>query len=211
MNNMLVQQYQSRVLGPTEVVDYSSIVMNSYPADAFHQEPFIGFKVLCTDTNAYSGPPAERLRYIDANLGFLRGTGCIMRETSSAKPDGFWVMTLPCPRSQLTIALNNMMNVLATLEQYFGIIREGIIEICVSGKCSVYETESRLGCLSITPRYLTRLVPPENTPYRLGHVRRINKQFMMLRTRWDMNKSDSPMSIYEDLTVLSQLLASMYY
>ena len=104
--NMIVQQYQTRVLGPEEPVDYASIIRQSYPPQAIQQEPFVGFKVLCTDTQAYSTNPAERIRFIDANLGVLRGNGCIIRETSRQKPDGFWIISLPVPRSQVTTALN---------------------------------------------------------------------------------------------------------
>lgn len=209
--NMLVQQYQSRVLGPTEPVMYSEIIKQAYPPQALHQEPFVGFKVLCTDTNAYGTNPAERIRYIDSGLGFLKGRGCIIRETSIQKPDGFWVITLPVPRSQITQALNNLMNVLTTFEQYFGIVRDGLFEINVSGKCHINDTERCLSGLTIPQRYLTFVVTPENTPYRLGHIVRINDQFMVLRTRWDLSKTNSPATHYEDLTVIAQLIASMYH
>lgn len=209
---MLVQQYQMRVIGPTEPIDYSSIVMQAYPPYAIQIEPFIGFKVLCTDTQAYNnGNPGERIRYIDANLGFLRGKGCIIRETSANKPDGFWVITLPVPRSQVAMAINNLMTVLATLEQYFGIIKDGLFEINVSGKCHISETENRLGSLTLTPSYLTNLVNPDNSPYRLGHVVRINDQFMVLRTRWDLSRSNTMGSICDALTVIPQLISSMYH
>lgn len=207
---MLVQQYQSRVLGPTETVDYSNIVMQAYPAYAIQSEPFIGFKVLCTDTNAYNnGNPSDRLRFIDANLGFLRGKGCIIRETSPLKPDGFWVITMPVPRSQVSTAINNLMDVLAILSQYLGIVSDGLFEINVSGKCHVAETERRLGGLTISPDYLANHVPPDNSPYRLGHIIRINDNFMVLRTRWDLSKAT--MSITNVLTTVPQLIASMYH
>lgn len=208
---MLVQQYQSRVLGPTEPVDYSSIVMQAYPPYALQMEPFIGFKVLCTDTNAYNGNPAERIRYIEANLGFLRGKGCIIRETSISKPDGFWVITMPVPRSQVLTAINNLMEVLTILGQYFGIIRDGLFEINVSGRCHIAETERRLSGLTISTDYLANLVPPDNSPYRLGHIVRINDQYMVLRTRWDLSKNITPGAISNALTVIPQLIASMYH
>lgn len=209
--NILVQQYQSRVLGPTETVDYSTIVMQTYPPDALKQEPFVGFKVLCTDTQAYNGNPGDRIRAIDASLGFLRGKGCIIRETSPAKPDGFWVISLPVPRSQISLALNNLMDVLATFEQYMGIVRDGLFEVNVSGRCNVNETEICLGRITLPPSYASNLVPPDNTPYRLGHVVRINDNFMCLRTRWDLKHINTPASNYEALTVISQLIASMYH
>jgi len=209
--NMLVSQYQSRVLSPEEPVDYSSIVMQTYVPYAIQKEPFIGFKVLCTDTQAYSTNPSDRIRYIDANLGFLRGKGCLIRETKMDKPDGFWVITLPVPRSQVTIALNNLFDVLATMEQYFGIVRDGIFDINVSGKCHVTEVETCFAGLYIPPRYMTNLVPTNNVLCSIGHIQRINDDFMCLRTKWDLSRSTTPESVFEDLTVISQLISSMYH
>lgn len=207
---LLVQQYQMRVIGPSEVVEYSRIVMESYPPQAPHLEPFIGFKALCRDGNAFTMNPADRLRQIDANLGFLRGTGCIIRETKSSMPDGFWVITLPVPRSQVSQQLSNFMTVLRIFEQNFGIVCQGLFEINVSGRCNITDTERCLSGLMIPPRYTDALVSPENTPYRFGNVVRINDEFMCLRTRWSFKATQS-MDHCEDLIVLSQLISSMYH
>lgn len=207
----LVQQYQSRVIGPSEIVDYSSVIMQAYPTQAIQLEPFIGFKVLCRDTNASLMNPSERIRQIDANLGFLRHTGCIIRETNNIMPDGYWVITMPVPRSQVFTQLNKLMEVLSIFEQNFGIVRHGLFEINVSGRCSIGDTERCLGGLIIPPRYRGMLEEPDNTPYRLGHVIRINDNYMCLRTRWQLNVQSSPTSHYEDLIVLSQLISSMYH
>lgn len=206
----LTQQYQSRVIGPSEIIDYSTAVMQAYPAQAIQIEPFVGFKVLCKDNNAFVMNPADRIRQIDANLGFLRGTGCIIRETNNSMPDGFWVITMPVPRSQVNQQINNLMNVLSIFEQHFGIVRHGLFEVSVSGRCHVTETERCLGGLMIPPRYLDSHVAPNNTPYRFGHVVRINDNFMCLRTRWAL-KFSSPAAQYEDLVVLSQLISSIYH
>jgi len=211
MNNMLVHQYQARVLTPEEPVDYANIIKSAYPPQAIQQEPFIGFKVLCTDTQAYTTNPAERIRYLDANIGFLRGKGCLIRETNKNKPDGFWVITLPVPRSQVVTALNNLFDVLATLEQYFGIVRAGLYDINVSGKCHITEVENRFQGLVIPQRYVANLVPTNNIMCSIGHIQRINDLFMCLRTRWDLSGSNTPSATFEDLTVLSQLIASMYH
>ena len=157
--NAIVQQYQTRVLGPEEPVDYASIIKQSYPPYAIQQEPFVGFKVLCTDTMAYSTNPGERMRYIDANMNVVRGRGCIVRETSKNKPDGLWIISLPVPRSQVTQQLNNLFDVLATFEQYLGIIKDGLFEINVSGKCNVMEVEYCFQRLVIPQRYMINLVP----------------------------------------------------
>ena len=207
MYSSLVQQYQSRVISPHEIIDYSTAVMQAYPAQAIQNEPFIGFKVLCRDTNAQMLHPAERLRQLDVNLGFMKGKGTILRETALDMPDGFWVITLPVPRSQVNQQINNLLSVLTILEQTFGIMRLNVVEINVSGRCHVAETERCLSGLMIPPRYMSSLMDPDNTPYRFGHVIRINDNFMCLRTRWDIKQN----SVQEDLVVLSQLLSSIYH
>lgn len=209
--NMLVQQYQSRVLGPEEPVDYASIIKQAYPPQAIQLEPFIGFKALMTDTQAFATNPSERIRYIDVNLGFLRGKGCLIRETSRVKPDGFWVMTLPVPRSQVNVALNNLFDCLMTFENFFSIMRDGLFEINVSGRCHVTEVERCFQGLSIPQRYMVNLVPSNNILCSIGHIQRINDMFMCLRTRWDLAKTNKPNEYFEDLTVISQLIASMYH
>jgi hypothetical protein len=206
----LVEQYQRQVLGPTQVVDYSAVVMQAYPPQAMQMEPFVGFKILCKDTNAFTTDPRTRLSQIDSGLGFLSGKGCIIRETDMSMPDGFWVITMPVPRSQVNQQLNNLMNVLTILEQYFGIIRSCMVEINVSGKCNIADTERCLSGLTIPSRYMTELEMPENTPYRIGHITRINDNFMVLRTRWRFHNPPTT-DRYEDLVVLSQLISSIYH
>jgi hypothetical protein len=158
--------------------------------------------------------PGDRLRQIDANLGFIRGTGIIIREArqsmmndGSMMKDGIWIISMPVPRSQIHQQINNLIKVLTIFEQTFGIIRQGLIEINVSGRCTVADTEKCLGGLIIPSRYMNCLVMPDNTPYRYGHIVRINEQFMCFRTRWFLTNADN---LYEDLTVMSQLISSMY-
>jgi len=200
----MINQYQSRVLGPTEVVDYASIVKQAYPPQAVQSEPFIGFKILCRDLNANGVNPADRLRQIDANLGFLRGKGCIIRETSMQMPDGFWVISFPVPRSQAQQQLMNLGAVLDVFERFFGIVRQDLVEVNVSGKCTLADTENCLRGVVIPTRYMPFLVTPNNSPYRLGSVVRINQMFMMFRTRWTLKNP-------EDMIVLAQLLSSMFH
>lgn len=209
--NTLVTQYQSHILASEEVVDYSSIVMQAYNPYAIQKEPFIGFKILCTDMQAFNPSPSDRIRYLDTNLGFLRNKGCIIRETKSNKPDGLWIITLPVPRSQTTIAINNLFDVLTVLENYFGIVKDGMVEINVSGKCHITEVESCFASLYIPPRYMTSLIPTNNVLCTIGQIQRINDNFMCLRTRWDLSNSVTPEEMFEDLITVSQLLSSMYH
>jgi len=156
-----------------------------------------------------STSPADRIRQIDMNLGILRGKGCIIRETSSSMPDGFWIISMPVPRSQVNTAINNLMDVIVSMEQYFGIVRHGLFEINVSGRCNIAETERCLSALTIPMRYMSALIEPTETAIRLGHVIRINDNFMVLRTRWNLQIQNNMMN-YEDLVVLSQLISTMF-
>jgi len=205
-----VQQLQSKVIGPSDVINYSSVIRQSYPTGAIQVEPFIGFKVLCHDRNATITNPRERLAQIDSNLGFLRGTGCIIRETNIQMPDGLWVITLPVPRSQANTQINNLLNVLMVLERSFGIVSQNMYEINVSGRCFESGTERCLGGLMIPPRYLGSILVPDNTPYKYGSVVRINDEYMCLRTKWNLQNT-SAQNRYEDLVVLSQLISSIYH
>jgi hypothetical protein len=210
--NTIVQSYQSRVLGPEESVDYASIIKQSYPPQAIQSEPFVGFKVLCTDTMAYSTNPAERMRYVDMNINVIRGRGCLVRETSSHKPDGFWVISLPVPRSQVVQQLNNLFDVLATFEQHLGIVKDGLFEINVSGRCNVMEVETCFQRLMIPQRHMSKLVPSNNMLCTIGKIQRINNDFICLRTRWDLTGTRNNQQLtFEDLTEISQLISLMYH
>lgn len=201
-----LSQYQMHVVGPTEIVDYSSIVIGRYPPSAVQVEPFIGIKVLCRDMNASFMPPRDRIIQIEQNIGFLKNTGCIIRETSPSMPDGFWVITCPVPRSQLALQIQNLNSVLAILQNNFGIVRyQELVEINVSGRCTPQDTERCLKNLIIPDIYNNSLVlPGNNTPYKFGHVMRINDIYMMLRTRWHFTRLD-------DATVISQIISSIFH
>lgn len=208
MNN-LIQQYQSRIIAPSETIRYSDIVKQCYPPQAVHQEPFIGFKAMMTDHGNYN-IPGERLRFIESRIGMLRGTGCIIRETASAvKINGYWVITFPTPRSQIDQALTNFTNIITAMENFFNVRADGLFEINVSGKCTPPDVERCLGGLSIPERYSQNLVTPNNSAYRVGVVTRINDQFIVLRTRW--NFSNNKGFYKDDLTVISQLVSSIFH
>lgn len=210
MNN-LVRQYQSRVIGPTEIIDHSAVVAQAYPPQAIATEPFIGFKILCRDAATLSTTPAMRLKQLDMSLGFLRGKGCFLRETATSMLDGVWVVSFPSPRSTITTVLNNIMDVLAILERHMGIVRQGLYEINVSGRCTPAETEQCLSSLSFPSRYAKALITPSNTPYKYGHIIRINESYMMLRTRWELPMPVPFTNHYDDLMIISQIIASMYH
>ena len=212
---MSILQLQQRVLGPETGVDYSTIVMQSYPVAAIQREPFIGFKVKCRDTqsNQYYGGE-QRMRQIDAYLQqthLLANTGVILRATHFEMPDGVWVITMPVPRSQINQCLNNLFRVLQILEQQLGIVLTGEdYEVNVSGRCSPMETEQVIGSLYLPKEYLQMLRQPTNTAYKYGHLIRINEIYACFRTRWNIGLR--PVSqVHDMLMLLSQLISNIFH
>lgn len=212
---MSILSLQQRVLSPNSPVDYSTIIMQSYPPYAIQKEPFIGFKIKCRDTQAgnYYGGEA-RMRQIDAFLqqtNVLVNTGVILRASHFEMPDGIWVITMPVPRSQIMNALQNMFRVLAILERQLGIVMTGEdYEINVSGRCTPMEVENVIGSLYIPPNYLKMLRAPTNTAFKYGHLMRINELYACFRTRWCPGLIPAQ-SVNELLMMLAQLIATIFH
>jgi len=216
---MSILQLQQRVLSPDAAIDYSTVIMQSYPSYAIQREPFVGFKILCRDTqvngnyNMQYGNCEQRMNQIDSFLQqsrILMGTGVILRATHFQMPDGIWVITMPVPRSQVTTSLNNLFNVLRVLEQQLGIILTGDqYEVCVSGRCPLNETETILGSLCLPENYRRILQPPSNTPYKDGHLIRINDVYACFRTRYSPGIVPVQ-TLYEMLMTVSSLIAAIY-
>jgi len=212
----MIGNYQNRVLSPAEVIDYSAEMINGFMPEHLHQEPMVGFKVLCKDLNAYSMTQADRFQLIERNIGFLNQSGCVIREAHlNEAPDGFWVITFPVPQSQLMRQLNSLMNILGFMANQFGIVSTDVCEINVSGRCGMAETEARLANICIPPQYGYALVEPQNTPYKMGHVLRINEEFILLRTMWDFSRNrTNPGKVsnrYTELTIIPQLLMNAFH
>ena len=209
----MIENYQSRILKPDEIVDYSNEIIRGCRPETLQYEPCIGFKIMCKDLNAYTTTPANRFQFLEQNLGFLRNSGCIIRETHPTEaPDGFWVITFPVPQSQLSRQLVNMTNVLDIMANHFGIVSQDMIEINVAGRCPVAETEYRLSAINIPQNYRRFMVEPTNTPYKMGHILRINEDFALLRTMWDWRvHGGNTGSHMSDLLVIPQLLTAMFH
>lgn len=212
----MVSNYQNRVLGPAEVVNYAQCVKTCYPPDAIQREPFIGFKILCRDMSAFDlGNTGDRLRQIDQFCPYLRGSGCILRETgSSMMNDGLWLISMPVPRSQVQMELGYIMKVLQTMEVNLNIVPTGIFEICASGKCAPLELEGRLNRLDIPPRFQQMVVQSTNSPYKVGSCVRINDYFILFRTMWNMSTLPMSQNLYdslrENLDILSLKLSNIF-
>lgn len=222
---MSILQLQTRVLPPETCIDYSSIIMQSYPPYAIQKEPFIGFKIKCRDTQAgrMYGQGERRMLQIDQflnppvnQMGYqpyqppLIDSGVILRATHFQMPDGIWVITMPVPQKQLGEQLDRLFKVLQLLEQRLGIVLTGEdYEVNVSGICPINEVENILNSLYIPPQYMKMLEQPSNTAYRFGHLTRINDMYACFRTRWKPGLMH-PSNVYEVLMTLSTLIAAIF-
>ena len=203
-----VETLQSRIIGPFEEVPYSDIVMQAYPPVAIMQEPFVGVKVLVRDMQAHKGTPAARLHYLDQYMpALLHGQGVIVRETNgNVMADGFWVITMPVPKSQLKQQLNNLGNVLSALEQQHGIVYQDIVDINVSGRCPLIDTERSMAQITIPKLYQQYLVQADNSPYTLGGIVRINDEYLILKSRWKLPRLD----MFENISMIVTCVQGMF-
>ena len=217
----MIEQYQQQVLRPGDVVDYASEMMQLYRPEQLAVEPMVGFRVLCKDMNAHTASPPARMQTIDSYIGVGQGKGCILSQTGcvlrEATPmelqNGLWLLSFPVPQSQLARQIENINTVLNRLAQMLGIISVEVIDINVSGKCAIGETEMRMSNIIIPPEYHKVLAEPTNTPYKFGHLIRINDQFALLRTRWDWSTRRNPNSVnhhYQDMLIIPSLLMGMF-
>lgn len=214
----MIENYQSHILKPSEIVDYATEIMRGLRPENVAAESLVGFRILCKDLNAMSfGTQSERFRMLEMNLGFLKNTGCIIRETHLAESnDGFWLITFPVPLSQLSTQLTKLMNVMNYMAGQLGIVSRDVVEINISGRCLVSETEARLGRVSIPPVYDQYRIEPTNTPYKMGHLVRINEEYALLRTMWNfsLGSNTQPGGIqnrFQELLIIPQLLNNSFH
>jgi hypothetical protein len=208
----MIENYQSKILNPDEIVDYSTEMICSVRPETIQMEPMIGFKILTRDMRAFASTQAARFQFLEANLAFLRDTGCIIRETHPIEAkDGFWLITFPVPLSQLSNQLMKLTKVLDFMTTRFGIVPQNLIEINVSGRCPVAETEWRLQNVNIPQDMRRFIVEPANTPYKMGHIIRINEGYAMLRTMWDWRTDQAAKSHINEMLIIPQLIAGMFH
>ena len=219
MNDNLFRQYQTRVIGYSEIVYYDQILMNGKYREAIKREPMIGLKVLLKDTQAYNAQsPAARIQFINTGLArVLDQTGCFLRESKSMiMPDGFWLISFPVPRSQLSFQLNNVRNLIVNLGNFLGFACMGLVEVTISGRATHTELMDRLSRVELPDKYHQQLVKPDNggkfISYNFGCVVPINNFFSMIRTRWVID----PVSLQSDglrdtVENVSLRLSSVFY
>lgn len=204
----LLSQYQNRVIGPTEIVPYSDIVQQAYPPHAIAMEPFVGVKVLVRDTQASRGTPAQRMQYLDQHMPqIIANNGILIRETvNNLMIDGFWIITMPVPKSQLREQLNKLGNVLTVLEKHFGLIYQEIIDINISGRCPLIYTEMALSQVSIPKMFQKYMLSTDNSPYKIGYPIRINDEYVLMKTRWGLPRLD----MFEHIIFIESCIQNMF-
>ena len=208
---------QTRVIRADDIVNYSGIVKAGHRPETIQAEPFIGIKILCKDSQANAMAPAQRIAQLDQFLGTpntmtgmtpLSGTGCCLRETKySIMPDGFWLITLPVPRSVMGVQIQNLIRTIQMLKQ-IGINQIGYVEINVSGRCPLNCLEMCLNGLMIPDNFMVFADQNDNSPYKLGKVERINNNFICFRSRWKLNPSDP--NLYQNISAIALLISAMY-
>lgn len=208
---------QTRVIRADDIVNYSGIVKAGHRPETIQAEPFIGIKILCKDSQANTMAPAQRIAQLDQFLGTpntmtgmtpLSGTGCCLRETKySIMPDGFWLITLPVPRSVMGVQIQNLIRTIQMLKQ-IGINQIGYVEINVSGRCPLNCLEMCLNGLMIPDNFMVFADQNDNSPYKLGKVERINNNFICFRSRWKLNPSDP--NLYQNISAIALLISAMY-
>ena len=188
--------YTQKILHPSEVFPYSEMVFNNYERQnpgILAASPFVGLKIRMTDFDAYKAQPGVRISFLEHNIrDILVGNGCIMRETfPQDATDGFYLITLPVPINQLDNyncnQLGRIGEVLNLLDAQFNISANPYFEINISGRCPIAETPDRLSTIRI-PRNSRDMFIHQDSPFNAGRVIRINNEYALLRTQWDMSR-----------------------
>lgn len=219
MNEQLYTQYQQQVVANSQIVYYDQILMNGEYRNAIKKEPMIGIKVLLRDMNATSAPsPRDRIQFINTDLfRVLNQTGCFLRESkSTVMNDGFWLVSFPVPRSQLSLQINQIINTMNNFGTFLGFTFTGLIELYISGRATQYELMSRISMINMPEKYQRQLVKPDSgsqfISYNLGCIIPINQFFSLIKTRWSID----PVSLQHDglrdtIENVSLRLSSVFY
>lgn len=194
----------TRVLTPNEVFEYSSFVRTTFP-NHYKTEPMIGFKIQLKDTRPTANP-AEKIQMIDqAAAQLFGGRYCMMREGNISDINSYYLISLPVPRSLLAQQLNNISYVLQMLGQHFGICRQALTEISVSGRTNIYETQRLMSSIIIPPQYIQKIVPTSGLM--IGKLEFLSNEFACLRTMWNIPEA----TVLDDMGLLAQLISSVYH
>lgn len=193
-----IQALQSRILSPSEVVDYPSIVQEAYPNPDTYREAFYSLKIQIHDNIMNPNNAAARLNWLDQRLPtILGGKGCIMREGHVAGRDvGFlWLISLPVPKSEFPAQLNKVMNILDVLTKMFNIVPTGLVETNVSGRCTLYDVESCMNTLMIPDEFKKKIFRKDTSfGSNIGDFCRINDTYTIFRVRWGFDITDRKFS-----------------
>ena len=206
--NQIVTQLQTIILRPDDIVNYVDLLNSIYPPEAFN-EPFIGFKVGMLDRSNMN-PKARFDQLARAIPSILTGTNVIIREVPMNAPAGFYLITLPIPKSRVIDAVASLKKVIAILERNFQMQCTKEYQINVSGRCNAFETEMKMNRLSIPSMYQRFMVSPQCGAYRLGQLQRLNNDFVLIRSNWMFDMNSSFVIDTEYAMVLAQLISSIF-
>jgi len=193
----------TRVLTPNEVFQYGSFIRTTFPQHK--TEPMIGFKIQMKDTRPGANP-AEKVNMLDQySQQLFVGKYCMMREGIITDINSYYLISLPVPRSMLSQQLQNISYVLQALGQNFGICRQALTEISVSGKANMYETDKIMSSIIIPPQYMQKIVPFSGLS--IGQMVWISREFACLRTKWNIPEA----SVLDDMGLIAQLISSVFH
>lgn len=208
------------IVGPSEIISYSDAIINAYEKKnpRVMKSPFVGFKILMNDNDARKGTGEQRMRYLDQHIGkVIGGTGCFLRETNaSLMPTGFWLVSMPVPLTQLSDytagQMERIMSNVVSLEDVFNMSFMGRVEINVSGRCTVPATERSLKRVFIPKEFEDLSMKCKGSPYTLGNIVRINDEYMVMRTNWNMEKYRGYYdSLGDAMLQLAHNISAMFY
>ena len=120
-------------------------------------------------------------------------------------PTAYYLISLPVPRSMLQQQLQNISYVIQMLGQYFGICRQALTEISVSGRTNIYETQRVLSSIIIPQQYMQKIVP--SSGMMMGDLQYLSKDFACLRTKWNIPEA----TVLDDMGLIAQIISSVYH
>lgn len=196
--------YQGTVmLGPFANFDYAAYVIANYPQHKY--EPMVGFKILLVDTKP-SANPFEKEDWIINEIqrtNILAGRNVILREGDPMDLNSYYLISLPVPRSMLAQQLNNISYVLQTL-QLCGLHRRAYVQINVSGRVNIYDSNNLLSSIIIPPDKQDKII--RSSSLALGQVVPINSEYSILKTEWNIQDA----SVFSEMALLAQLISSCF-
>ena len=245
--NELRDKRPTNVIRDYEFVYYIENIHDFYEYETIQLEPFIGIKILCKDNRSNTMGSAQRIAQVDQFLGkpifgesqidSITGcpgrkphvkTGFFLRETQhSVMSNGFWLISLPFPRSVLGVQIKNMIRTVQRLKQ-IGINQIGYTQISVSGNITYedlyYPSAEGLYCaydmcMDMMPDNLKVFADHDynynyndNDNYKIDYSfynpDYINTYYRCFKSRWKLNPNDP--NLYKNISDISLHLSEVF-